>query len=392
MTTGKFDDLQFDDIEDLKRFDTESWTDTLLRMPKMQLQEIRQSGVYQACIQRVHRLRLALREAFVQKEDLIDLMLICTTAQLSMLMLGTWGTGKSMLVRKLAEGLGISPRTLAIDDEEETLREMLEGRFSSEGRERRHFEYLVTRFTTPEELLGTANVHLMLNKAIFMRQTRGLLPRAEIAFLDEVFKANSSILNALLAIMNERVFHNAGRIWRVNLIALFGASNEAPRDAEEEDLGAFYDRFPVRALCNPVTNDKLKNMLAVAHRHATAAEFGSLDDPQDETCQVACVNDLRLLHKISLLDFGGDELSCETAESQEFLERFVGLFQNLRTRFDLSDRSLGQYYRLARARALIDGEHGRKHLVPDDCKVFYYCSKDIQAASELRSMVDHLLR
>jgi MoxR-like ATPase len=328
----------------------------------------------------------------VQKEDLIDLMLICTTAQLSMLMLGTWGTGKSMLVRKLAEGLGISPRTLAIDDEEETLREMLEGRFSSEGRERRHFEYLVTRFTTPEELLGTANVHLMLNKAIFMRQTRGLLPRAEIAFLDEVFKANSSILNALLAIMNERVFHNAGRIWRVNLIALFGASNEAPRDAEEEDLGAFYDRFPVRALCNPVTNDKLKNMLAVAHRHATAAEFGSLDDPQDETCQVACVNDLRLLHKISLLDFGGDELSCETAESQEFLERFVGLFQNLRTRFDLSDRSLGQYYRLARARALIDGEHGRKHLVPDDCKVFYYCSKDIQAASELRSMVDHLLR
>jgi len=383
---------KYDDIADLRQFDTEQWTDRLAHMSRDEVKEIERTKLYKRSVNRVNELRNTLRKAFVQKNDLIDLMLVCTTAQLPMLMLGTWGTGKSMLVRKLAAGLGISPVSPAIDGEDEELQRMLAGEFPAEAPGRRHFEYLVTRFTTPEELLGTVNVKLMLGEAaIFMRQTRGLLPRAEIAFLDEVFKANSSILNALLAIMNERIFHNAGRTWKVNLIMLFGASNEAPRDDEEEELGAFYDRFPVRALCNPVTADRLQDMLGLSQGHAVTSAFDVEEDLHDTSSKVACVNDFRLLHKISLLKFGGEQMTDDAATSREFLDQFVGLFRSLRTRFDLSDRSFGQYYRLARARALIDGEQGREHLVPDDCKVFYYCSKDMQGVSELRSLVDDSL-
>lgn len=385
-----------EEIEHLEQFDTEQWTEKLLGMSKAGYEDIYRKKAYLACVKRVDALRSMLRSAFVQKEDLIDLMLMCTTAQLPMLMLGTWGTAKSMLVRSLAEGLGISPHQLPIDSEEAELKKMGSGELPSLGPGRRHFEYLVTRFTTPEELLGTANVDLMLGKAaVFMRQTRGLLPRAEIAFLDEVFKANSSILNALLAIMNERVFHNAGRTWKVNLIMLFGASNEPPRDDEEEELGAFYDRFPVRAVCNPVTADKLENLLEVAHGHAMASGLDPATTARSTFSRVACVNDFRLLHRISLLKYGGEKLADDAETSKSFLERFVSLLQHLRTRFDLSDRSFAQYYRLARARALIakqkDGQAGRDHLTPDDCKVLYYCSKDVRAASEVRSVVDHFL-
>jgi len=105
------------------------------------------------------------------------------------------------------------------------------------------FSYLLTRFTTPEEIFGPLSLQ-SLERDEFRRKTEGCLPSSHIAFLDEIFKANSSILNSLLTILNERRFHNGTDIINTPLLTVFGASNELPE--EDENLEALYDRFLFR--------------------------------------------------------------------------------------------------------------------------------------------------
>jgi MoxR-like ATPase len=250
------------------------------------------------------------------------------------------------------------------------------------------------------------NISIMLANNVYLRQTRGLLPRADIIFLDEVFKANSSILNALLSIINERIFYNAGSPWALNLIMLFGASNEPPR---EEDLGAFFDRFPVRALCDRVPTDQVRDLLDRSHSQefldlipadATEAQKTSLlaaagsTDPRRQAellnrriSRCACVNDFRLLQKVMLMTHGGAELDDGQAQTKDFVERFLNMFTQLRNTFDISDRSCGRLFRLARARALLAE---RTCLEPDDCSVFRYCGKDAETLRRLPAIVEQL--
>jgi len=105
------------------------------------------------------------------------------------------------------------------------------------------FYYLLPRFTTPEEVFGPLSLKA-LQQDDYHRKTDGYLPTAHIAFLDEIFKSNSSILNSFLTVLNERKFHNGNRILDVPLLSAFGASNELPE--ENESLEALYDRFLFR--------------------------------------------------------------------------------------------------------------------------------------------------
>ncbi|TMA67604.1 MAG: AAA family ATPase [Deltaproteobacteria bacterium] len=114
-----------------------------------------------------------------------------------------------------------------------------------------YFQWLLTRFTTPEEIFGAVSLKA-LEQDDYRRVTTRKLPDAHIAFLDEIFKANSSILNAILTLINERLFHNGKEVTRVPLLTLFGASNELP---EEEELTALYDRFLVRFVVNYIVED-----------------------------------------------------------------------------------------------------------------------------------------
>ncbi len=131
-----------------------------------------------------------------------------------MLFLGPPGTAKSLLSKSVCE---------AID-----------GYF---------FYYLLTRFTTPEEVFGPLSLKA-LQRDDFRRRTEGYLPAAHVAFLDEIFKSNSSILNSLLTILNERKFTSGNHVIDVPLLTAFGASNEMPED--NESLEALYDRFLFR--------------------------------------------------------------------------------------------------------------------------------------------------
>ena len=123
----------------------------------------------------------------------------------------------------------------------------------------RYFERLLTRFSTPEELFGPLSLKALEHDR-YERLTDGYLPTASIAFLDEVFKANSAILNALLTLLNEREFDNGSARMPVPLISVIGATNEVPQD---EALMAFYDRFLVRVPVAPVSDTSFVQLLAL---------------------------------------------------------------------------------------------------------------------------------
>ncbi len=152
---------------------------------------------------------------FSEREDEINGALLAMLSSEHVLFLGPPGTAKTLLAKKMCE---------VVDG----------GQF---------FYYLLTRFTTPEEIFGPLSLKALENDE-FKRNMDGCLPTAHIALLDEIFKANSSILNSLLTIINERKFHNGNTIINVPLISVFGASNELPE--EDENLDALYDRFLFR--------------------------------------------------------------------------------------------------------------------------------------------------
>lgn len=131
----------------------------------------------------------------------------------SVLFIGSPGTAKSLIVEAFASGTGLS-----------------------------YFRWLLTKFTTPEEIFGALDLQA-LEQGHFQRNIAGKLPDCEIGFVDEVFKASSSILNSLLTIMQERLFFNNGTPVKVPLKLLVGASNELPDD---DSLGALFDRFLIR--------------------------------------------------------------------------------------------------------------------------------------------------
>src|SRR3989338_615686 len=127
-----------------------------------------------------------------------------------------------------------------------TAKSELARRLHAVFRDARYFERLLTRFSVPEELFGPLSIKA-LEEDRYERHTDGFLPDASIAFIDEVFKANSAILNALLTLLNEREFDNGAGRQRCPLISAIGATNEVPEDEVAE---AFFDRFLVRL---PVT-------------------------------------------------------------------------------------------------------------------------------------------
>ena len=133
-----------------------------------------------------------------------------------------------------------------------------------------YFERLLTRFSVPEELFGPLSL-IALDEGRYEREVRGYLPTASVAFLDEVFKANSAILNALLGLLNERVFDQGAQRLAVPLVTLVAASNEPPDDP---GLAAFHDRFLFRCPVPPVS-DRAFGQLLAARASADGSPFGA---------------------------------------------------------------------------------------------------------------------
>ena len=149
-----------------------------------------------------------------------------------------------------------------------------------------YFQWLLTKFTTPEELFGAVSLKA-LEADDYRRVTSHKLPEAHIAFLDEVFKASSSILNAVLTIINERLFHNGRQVVPVPLLTLFGASNELP---EDDELLALYDRFLLRFVVGYIGEDFrfLKMLQTKEPAERTTLTLDDLLRVQAEACSRRC--------------------------------------------------------------------------------------------------------
>ncbi|MFA6310021.1 MAG: AAA family ATPase [Sterolibacterium sp.] len=203
---------------------------------------------------RIGELLAMLENGLVERRREVRLALLAALAGEHTLLIGLPGTAKSELARRLH---------LAFADA-------------------RYFERLLTRFSVPEELFGPLSISA-LEQDRYERQTAGYLPQASIAFIDEVFKANSAILNALLTLLNERQFDNGAGRQDCPLISVIGATNEVPEDEVGE---AFFDRFLMRLPVRPVSTAGFRELLALEGKHGPPA-VAALSEAEREAITLA---------------------------------------------------------------------------------------------------------
>ena len=176
-------------------------------------------------------LRRAVSDAargLVERESLVELVALAAVAQEHVLVIGPPGTAKSEAVRRVARATGGV-----------------------------YFEYLLGRFTEPSEIFGPVDLR-RLKEGVVETETFGMLPEAEVAFLDEIFQGSTAILNTLLGVLNERVFRRGHTHVTCPLRVCVGASNALP---EDDALAAFADRFLIRAFVEPIPDPMLERLL-----------------------------------------------------------------------------------------------------------------------------------
>lgn len=167
-----------------------------------------------------------MSQGLYEKENIMAMALLSAIAGESIFLLGPPGTAKSMVSRRLK---------LVFKDA-------------------KSFEYLMSRFSTPDEIFGPVSISKLKNEDKYERLVDGYLPDAEVVFLDEIWKASPAIQNALLTAINEHIFKNGSKNLHLPMKALIAASNELP--AEDEGLEAMWDRFLVRMVSNCISNEK----------------------------------------------------------------------------------------------------------------------------------------
>ena len=175
---------------------------------------------------RITTLIKVMSEGVYEKEHILSLALLCSIAGESIFLLGPPGTAKSLVARRLKEVFC----------------------------EKRSFEYLMSRFSTPDEIFGPVSISKLKNEDVYERRVEGYLPTATIVFLDEIWKAGPAIQNALLTAINEKIYQNGTDTIHLPMKGLIAASNELPK--EDEGLEALWDRFLVRIVSNCITNEK----------------------------------------------------------------------------------------------------------------------------------------
>lgn len=283
---------------------------------------------------RFDAVRRELEQKFLAKEEIIRLMVIAAIAGEHMVLIGPPGTAKSAVIRSFAKLI-----------------------------DARYFEYLLTRFSEPNELFGPVDIQ-GFRQGTYRRVTTGMLPEAEIVFLDEAFKANSAILNSLLTLLNERRFNNGSTVVRVPLISLFAASNEVPGS---DNLDAIFDRFLLRVHSDNLDSYHFHELMA---KGLALERASSRDDLADAAMarlaqqQVSSGNVPPPIQMSTTKTFlsAADLHTCRRSLldnvdfPEDFLATYKGLCFQLRGEgISLSDRRMVRLLKMFAASAFLDG-------------------------------------
>lgn len=278
-----------------------------------------------------------LKHTFVGKDTIIDLLGIGLIARENAFLLGPPGTAKSAIVRLLSQCI-------------------------ENGK---NFEYLLTRFTEPNEIFGPFDIR-KLKEGDLVTNTEGMMPEASMVFLDEIFNANSAILNSLLMALNERIFRRGKETRHLPALMFVGASNALP---EDEALNALLDRFLLRIQCDYVDTDLLEHVLLAGWKLENQDQSGLPTITPDE---------IKALQQ-----------QCRSIDLSPIRKQYISLIHTLRnTGIRISDRRAVKIQNLLAASALLSN---RKEAILSDLWVLKYIWDTEDQIEILAAMVESII-
>lgn len=308
----------------------------------------------------LERFKLLLQEmnrGIYEKNTEISLSLLAALAGESVILLGPPGVAKSMVARQLKTAF----------------------------RDAQSFEYLMSRFSTPDEIFGPVSIQKLKTSDTYERAVEGYLPTADVVFLDEIWKAGPAIQNTLLTVINEKIFRNGNREMHLPLKLLVAASNELP--AKGEGLEALWDRFVIRIESRPIKLEKnFRAMLLEANESHT-----DLTDSTDEANAMS-VCDIR----ISPEEYAEwAEKICKIGVKEEVLDAISAIRKSLRAvnvdeaaerrNIYVSDRRWKNIVRLLRTSAFMQD---REEVDICDLLPIYHCLwQEPEERDAIRSIV-----
>jgi len=287
-------------------------------------------------LEKLNALLKHVKETFIGKNEIVDLLGITLLARENAFLLGPPGTAKSAIIRALSNGV-------------------------SDGK---NFEYLLTRFTEPNEIFGPFDIR-KLKDGELITNTEGMMPEASMVFLDEIFNANSAILNSLLMALNEKIFRRGKETKKLPALMFVGASNLLP---EDEALNALLDRFLVRVKCDYVDPDLLNEVLLAGWK---------LENNSDNPPSITA-DEIRTL-----------QAQCRKVDLTPIRKEYVDVIHSLRnTGINVSDRRAVKIQNLIAASALMCS---REEAIVSDLWVLKFIWDTEEQIEILEGIINHVI-
>ncbi|MFZ5950393.1 MAG: AAA family ATPase [Candidatus Rifleibacteriota bacterium] len=299
-----------------------------------------------------------LNEYFLKRGDLLKLMMVAVAAQEPMLFIGRPGTAKSLLVSVFCQGMGMK------QDE--------------------YFEYMLTKFTEPSEIMGPVDIQ-QLKDGKYLRKVEGHLPTSKIAFLDEIFKANSAILNVLLTVINERKYYQEGKPLPVPLVCMFAASNEIPDFGE---FDALKDRFIIKAETMPVRDSCFHELIR------SGIKFEARSHNREKPWRSDCtLDDFVLIHDYlvsTVLPAAIERDDRNLLGDERMTTAFKALISVLadELKVEITDRKLIKLYKLILTQAFI---FNGGNVTREELKILCFCGNNFSDVRKIRTYLEERL-